>query len=216
MKRIMRALLMACFLTAACSISAIAAENVDLKSQTEYQAYTLPEDLLVTFTNKNSVDVTFKGNVTYYNSNGEMISSDESYVWDAPANGECVMYLDLPEDANYKTVAFDHYTFDYTVEDAKKNFDRTNYAKQITVESNTSSSGGVVAKFVNNTGKKLDEVGTIIVYYKGTEAVGFSVDMIWGLDSEVSKEYAPPKDEDYHNIEYDTYKIFINSTVIYS
>ena len=98
----------------------------------------------------------------------------------------------------------------------KKNFDRTNYAKQITVESNTSSSGGVVAKFVNNTGKKLDEVGTIIVYYKGTEAVGFSVDMIWGLDSEVSKEYAPPKDEDYHNIEYDTYKIFINSTVIYS
>lgn len=165
--------------------------------------------------NENDIDATIHANITFYDDSASMISAAETYCWDCAANGKCVLWFDPPVDADYNIVDYSNFEITYTVEDAHKNYSYTNYASQILIESNISSSGGVVAKMTNQTGTKIDWIDAVCVYYSDGNAVGFSYEYTTDFEENINIEFSAPTDESYNTLSFDNYVIYINSTQVY-
>lgn len=172
--------------------------------------------VVATLENNNDIDVTIHANITYYDSSESMISSAETYCWDCAANGECVFWFSSPTDSNSNNVDYSSFSITYTVEDAHNNFPYTNCGSQISIESNKSSDGGVVANFTNPTGSTIDSMETVCVYYLNGNAVGFSFNLITDFADTISSEFDAPRDANFEVMNFDDYKIYINSTETYN
>ena len=200
------------------SANSSGAENAsaELMENVSFHEYSFETGVVSTFENNNDIDVTVHGNVTYYDADGNMLSSETAVVWDCAKNGTGSMAFQGPLDADYNYVPFESFDISYTVEDANTNFSNENLQSQIDIESNTGSDGGVTAKLTNNTGKTLDEVDLMCVYFSGNDAVGYTSEFIWTCGETASVSFAPPMNSNWESISYDSYEIYINATVIYS
>lgn len=191
-------------------------ENIDYKDNMVFTEYGTDTGVIVIIDNNNDIDVTVEANVTYYDDQQNMLSSDSYNLWDCAKNGTGSIALEGPMDADYNRVGYDSFKVEYTVSDAHDNFSNDNLQSEIGITSNIGSDSGVTAEFTNNTGNSLDEIDSMCVYFANDVAIGYTSEMIWGCDENVSVSYAPPMDSDFNPITYDDYTIYINGTVIYS
>ncbi len=198
------------------SLSGSETTSNELMENISFHEYGFETGVVSTFENNNDEDVTIHGNITYYDSSGNMLSSETAILWDCAKNGTGSLAFQGPLDADYNYVAFDSFDVSYTVEDASTNFSVENLQNQIDVKSNPGSDGGVTAMLTNNTGNTLDEIDLMCVYFSGSEAVGYTSEFIWTCGETASVSFAPPMNANWEAVSYDNYEIFINSTIIYS
>lgn len=191
-------------------------ENADYKNNMVFTEYGTDSGVIVLINNNNDIDVTVEANVTYYDDQQNMLSSDSNYLWDCAKNGTGSIVLEGPMDADYNRVDYDSFKIVYSVSDAHDNFSYDNLQSEIEITSNIGSDSGVTAEFTNNTGNTLDELDTMCVYFANDNAIGYTTEIVWDCAESASVSYAPPMDSNFNPIVYDNYEIYINGTVIYS
>ena len=167
----------------------------------------LSGDFIVVAKNTNSVVVDLTFEVEYYDENNSLIKSGKTYLTAvSPSSEVAVEIFDVPESySSYK---------------AYVDAEQSNYAKSYTdqLEVSDRMTDEVVAQVKNNSNETIDFMETAVIFYKGDEVAGF--------DDAIATEIKPgrygnfsfynPYDKNYADIEFDSYKVYVNSAYSYN
>lgn len=190
-----------------CKVNVKKLNNNNLSKNVSYKSYEAPNKLIVKFTNNNDVNIQCYFEVVYYDSFGNMIYTDDffkNYFNVIEPGKNQIAYFSYPKD-NYSS---------YKIKVSAKMQDRAiGMVDNINVTS-SSSSNGVTAKIQNTSSKAISVTYIYILYYKNNEVVGFDWDNIYdfkGLDSKYM-QFSNPYDDNYNDINFDRYEIFVCDT----
>lgn len=166
--------------------------------------------------NNNSVTVSITPKMVYYK-NGSMISTVNGGDNNAFEPGtECAITFLGPMDGNYDYVSYDNYKLSMSIEKGSENL--VLGVKKISVSSQFGSDN-VTAEFTNNSGKSLEFIYAVCVFYdENKKAIGYSEKYI-DCKTPGSVDYAAfdfPYDDEYNTITPDSHKIYINKAYGYN
>lgn len=152
--------------------------------------------------------------ITFYDESGKMMGVDDAEFNSITANSSVVCVLECLN-SEYDQMEFDH--FDVQVKVDEKANDYKSYMDKITIVDSMAGEK-VIAKFTNNSDKKIDVCEAMAVFYKDKKLVGVSDSttiLYLGAGETVSKEFKPPLNEKYRAYGFDSYKIYINGAYSY-
>lgn len=183
--------------------------NEEAAANITYQATELPEYLLLVLENKNKANVQLKVEVTYYDNNNAVLSTDNGYLWVMESGKQAVMYFSYPHDDNYENVSFSDYKIKLSAELEYVSSDKV--IDYISTESNSGSSNLVVTA-TNNSDDDISAAKIYVLYYMNNKIVGFDFNYFSDISAggSITKEFHEPYDDNYNDMEYDDYEIIIN------
>lgn len=170
------------------------------KNITSSAATTARGSLIVFVTNNNNKDVDLKIEVEFYDENEKIVGSSEDYIFGVGAKAQIVSEMyDTPE--KYSTYKI------YT--DADESIYKT-YFDEIEVTDNKTDK--VVAQVKNNSKDTIEYMEIAVVFYQGETVVGYDSEYVTNVKPGRSgnANFYEPYDNDYNDVEYDNYKIFVN------
>lgn len=177
------------------------------KNITSSGALTERGKLVVFAKNNNKVNIDLTIEVEFYDENGTLVGSDKEYLSSVGAGSEVAVEM-------YETPSsfskYDIYT-DAKVETITKSF-----VNDLEISHNKTEN--VVAQVKNNSDEVISAMEVAIVYYQGEKVVGFD----YGYESDVKPgrsgnfNFSNPYNNNYDDISYDNYKIFINQAYSYT
>lgn len=172
---------------------------------------TKDEKLVVKLTNENSQNVnSVDVNVTLYDENGKLLSSNEEMFSCIDANSDYVFGINLPYDEDGKVA----YPGNVKINLSKGDSSTTNFKDKISIKYNKAVTGNVVSECKNNSDKNLF-TNVSIVYYKSNNIVAFdSSNDVFTPNESKSIEFNRPINQQGNVIEYDNYKIYYNALEI--
>lgn len=181
----------------------------ELSKNIKYRDYVLGDDtLLLELTNNNDIEVSFKVYIDYYDSNGDVDEDHDSF------------YILEPGDTSYMSFySYDKEYKDYKIKIvAESNYYYVSHRKDIKIDSNVEKSyGGINVSFTNNADIEVSDVEISALFYKGGQLVGYDSDFEIDIASggKGSSYLSYPYDSDYNDIEFDDYKLVVNTAYTY-
>lgn len=151
----------------------------------------------------NEIDFT----VEFYNEKDEFIGKGTADLTAVSKNTEFAIDLyDAPK-------SYDHYKVFIDLEKT----DNKSYTDKLTATA-TINDGKVVGQVKNTTDETIDYMSISVVYYKDNKVIGYDDTFIGETKPGRSAnfDFYKPYDENYDDLEYDTYKIYINDAYSYS
>lgn len=141
------------------------------------------------------------------------MSEDKEYIYCFQKGKHSVLTFNYPETADYERAPFSSYKITYN---ATLCTYYKSYVDNIQISSNIGSNNDVIAECVNTSSKNIDIAQLTCIYYQGGKIVGESYDIELDLPSGNSTmiTFDSPYDENYENIAYDNYKIYIDCAYI--
>ena len=163
--------------------------------------------LIVFAKNNNKVDIDLTIEVEFYDENGTLVGSDKQSLYSVGAGSEVAVEM-------YETPSsfakYDIYT-DATGQTISKSF-----IKDLEISHNKTEN--VVAQVKNNSNETISAMEVAVVYYQGDKVVGYD----YGLESDIKPgrsgnfNFSNPYNNNYDDISYDNYKIFVNEAYSYT
>lgn len=188
----------------------------DALKNISYKLLDTGNGIIAILKNNNSVTVSITPKMVYYK-NGLMISTvngDDNNAFEPGT--ECAITFLGPMDGNYDHVSYDDYKLSMSIEKGSENL--VLGAKKISVSAQVGSDN-VTAEFTNNSGKSLEFIYAVCVFYDDNKkAIGYSEKYI-DCKTPGSVDYATfdfPYDDEYNTIRPDSYKIYINKACSYN
>lgn len=172
--------------------------------------YVITKDGKVAIKLTNNNDANLKGlnlNITYYDEEGNLLSSDNQEVLFIEANSEFILESYLPYDSA------DNLVYPGRVSINLSNIEYEGIEIQndkLGIKHNKSVTGNVILECTNNYEKDI-EAQINIIYYKADNIVACD-STVYSLQAKETKseEFYKPTDENYEAIEFDTYKLYYN------
>ena len=180
-----------------------------------YSEHDLGNGILIIVENGNDFDVDLDIRVTYYNENNEMISLGTDYLWGCAAKGKGVVQVPPPYNKKYEDLPYADYEIEILADNTDTDYYSKNYVSELEIQSNISSTDTVLATIKNPTGKTLDSVDLVCVYYRQGVPVGISMQYLDDFSRKETVEFYPPYDSDYNDIHFDDYEIIVNTAQYY-
>lgn len=164
----------------------------------------LAEDgkFVVFVTNKNNVIVDIDIKVEFFDANGKSLGYDVIYIFGVISNAEIAEYIYSPPAnfTNYKIIV-----------EANATYVTTYYDKVTLTHKDNGEEIVVIAK--NNSQDVIEDIDVTVVYYKGDKVVGikmdYAMDIKPGAEEELNFYY--PYDNNYNDLEFDSYKVYLVS-----
>jgi hypothetical protein len=183
--------------------------NEEAASNITYDIVELQDRLLLILQNKNKVNLELEVEVTYYDDNKAVLSTEKGFLWTFESGRNAVISLSYPLDDKYNRVAFNEFNIKVTADLEYTSQDKV--IDVISVESNKGSKN-LIATLTNNSDEDISSMDLVALFYKNEVIVGYSMDFIYDIAAGESKsaEFYEPYDENYDKIEYDDYEIIIN------
>lgn len=163
--------------------------------------------LIVFVNNKNTVAVDMEIEVEFYDSEGNLVGSDEDWLngvgaksevaidmWDTPDNWETYkIYVDIEPTTEY-----------------------VSFIKTLTIKHNNTGEK-ITVQITNDNDKEIEEIQVAVVFYENNQVVGYESDVEYDVKSGRSANFDLdyPYDSEYDDVYFDTYKVFINSATTY-
>ena len=175
----------------------------NLEKKITAKAATTKNGRLIVFLNNGSKSlVSVRVEVEFYDANGTILGSEKEDVEAFEPGAEAVVEIyDTPKGfANYKI---------YT--DAEVSTHVKSYLKDVKISHNKTEDG-VAVQVTNNSKDTIQTITTAIVYYQGDTVVGYDYDIASDVKSGRSgnSDFYAPYDNNYEDIPYDNYKVFVN------
>lgn len=170
--------------------------------------YVVTKDGKVAITLINNNDVNLEGlnlNITYYDEDGNLLSSDNQEVLFIEANSEFILGSYLPYDSSDNLV----YPGSVSINLTSIEYEGIEIQNdKLGIKHNKSVTGNVILECTNNYEKDI-EAQINIIYYKADNIVACD-STIYSLQAKETKseEFYKPMDENYDGIEFDTYKLY--------
>ena len=163
--------------------------------------------LVVFITNKNNVPVDVELEVEFYDANGNILGIEGDYLDAVGSHTDIVFGIrDFTMPNNW-----DNYKLFVDVEQS----DYTNYNDKVSVTHNTNDD--VIVQVTNNTEEEIDEINVAVVFYSGDTVVGYRDDLEYHTKPGRSAnfEFTRPYDSHNNDLNYDSYKVYVNSASNY-
>ena len=187
--------------------------NVDISSDELNKNITLDGkkaisgDFIIFANNKNDYSVDLTITVEFFDENNSLIKKGSAYISSVIPNTEIAVEIyDTPKNySSYKA------TPNATVSSYSKT-----YNDQIKITDKKEKE--VIVEIKNNSDDTIDYVEASIIYYQGENIVGIDESMIAELESgkTLYMNFYNPHDNDYNELTYDSYKIYVNSAYTYN
>jgi len=162
--------------------------------------------LVVLVNNNNNEYVDMDIEVEFYDKDGNFVGSGKESLYGVNKKSEVALGIyDTPESwDNYKIYV-----------DATKTEDKVYYDKIEVTDNNNGEE--IVAQIKNNSDDTIDSIHVSILYYQGDTVVGYGEDSEYDVKAGRSANFSfyYPFDNDYKDISFDSYKIFVNEASSY-
>lgn len=181
----------------------------DLKKLIKYESYKPSNsDYVVTkFTNTSSSPVYLENiSIVYYNSD-KMVYTDSDYDFLIHSNSEGLASFNKPRSP------YTSFEISYSVADTNKYYIGASASDKIKINSNKSVDG-VTVSAKNTLGKEITKSDIGIIFYKNNEVLDFDVKTIYSISSGSTQyiQFRSPYDDEYNNISFDKYELFVFDT----
>ena len=163
--------------------------------------------LVVLVKNNNNVAVDLDIEVEFYDADGLIAGSDSDSLMAVGANAEVAVEMySTPE-------SFDNYKIYVDVATTEQ----ISYFDKVELVHNNNGEE-IVVQVKNNSQDEIDYIEVGIVYYQGDKVVGYDYDNEIDIKPERSANFNLyyPHDDDYDDVNFDTYKVFINEAYSYN
>ena len=170
-------------------------------------ALTKRNRLVVFAKNNNNIVIDLTIEVEFYDANNALVSSGKEYLYGVGSGAEVAVEIyDTPSSFNSYKIYADAEETSYT----KTFFD--------SIELSHNRADKVVAQVKNNSTSTIDTISAAVVYYQGTTVVGYDEETAFDVKPGRSGNlnFFEPYDNNYDDVEYDNYKVFINEAYSYS
>ena len=151
--------------------------------------------------NDNNSAVELEVEAVFYDVDGNSLGSDTSYLYINKNQEMACDFYNVPENYN-----------DYEINIKASEPIYTNYSDKVEIKDNDTGEQ-LAVQVTNNAGKDIDSVDVAVVFYQGDKIVGFGSDLATDLregQTSTSNIYYP-YDENYDDITYDSYKVFVSA-----
>lgn len=147
----------------------------------------------------------------FYDAEGNILSYSNAYF--SNVYPSIKYYANVTFSSTGDSFTYDHFEVQYRAILAKENELPKNMADQLAVTSNVGSSGGVLAKFANNSTQNIDYVNSYVLFYSGGSLIGCSESGVYDLvaGSYGIAEYSNPYDMYFNEVPFDDYKLIVTS-----
>lgn len=181
----------------------------------KYETIKTNDGLIAIFTNNNKANLRLDVNATYYDVSGNMLSTEESYIWMFEAGKKSVVAFRLPHDSNYNNVNYDKVDISMVVDLNSVNYG-VGLIDDVGIESNNGANN-LMAKITNNSKDKIDDISLTALYYSNGNIVGYSNQEEFEIKAGENKaiEFSNPYDNSFEKISFDDYEIIINEAYSY-
>jgi hypothetical protein len=182
-----------------------------------YEAAEVDENLIVVLQNNNNIDLMVEVNVTFFDDNENMLSTEDQYVKTMKAGGKSVFTFDYPYDSNYDKVEYSRFEVTPSVDLENPLFKLRSYANDIAIDSNIGANG-ILAKVTNSSDNFLDCIELSVLFLQDDIIVGSEQESVYDLKPDKSEniEFRIPYDQEYNHISFDNYIIIVNEAYTYS
>lgn len=190
--------------------------NTEASANVKYETTETNQGLVVVLDNENKIDVMPEVSIVFFDSNNNMLSTDDDYFKTLKAGSKGVMVFKYPYDSNYNKVDYNHFEITISVDVNNPLFKLKSYSDKVKVKSNIGANS-VVANATNDADKDLDGIELTAIYYSNGIIVGTDDKFIYGLSSGKSKtiNFNIPHDSNYDDIIFDDYEILVSEAYTY-
>lgn len=157
--------------------------------------------LLVFIKNKNNIAVDIEVTVEFYDENGILIEEGKAYLTTIKSGAEVVSQIyDTPN--NYST---------YKVYTDAEESEIYEVVEDINVTDNDNGEK-ILVQVKNNSNKIIETITASVIFYENDKIVGYdeSIELDVKVGRSANMEFYYPYDENYDEISFDTYKVYIN------
>lgn len=181
----------------------------DLKKLIKYESYEPSNSnyIVTKFTNTSSSPVYLeKISIIYYNS-GKMVYTDSDYDFLIHSNSEGLASFNKPKSP------YTSFEISYSVANTNKYYIGASASDKIKINSNKSVDG-VTVSAKNTLDKEITKSDIGIIFYKNNEVLDFDIKTIYSISSGSTQyiQFRGPIDNEYNNITFDKYELFIFDT----
>ena len=189
-------------------------EATDTQSNISYNSYKIRNGVLCILKNNNSYPLNVEGQAVYYRA-GAMIGTNSDYNYCLEPGREAVMFFLAPYDSDYNYMDYDSYRINFK---ANVGTNLVYGASSISVKSNWGTDN-VTAEFKNESSTDFKHINATAVFYDIMgNVVGYDNSYVdcekGGSIDYVSFDF--PYDDEFNTIIPASYKIYVNSTYIYT
>lgn len=145
--------------------------------------------------------------ISFYDANNEFLRSFDGVFNAIPANGNAYYTVDTAGLVNGK------YTFNFEVKEDKELTAEKVYSDKFKSTS-TKNTDTIVVEFTNNSGTEVDSVGVGVLYFNGTEPVGYTSQYLSqpvGVGYTLNETVYIPTDADGNQIKFDRHEVIITA-----
>ncbi len=170
-------------------------------------AITKEGKLIVFIKNNNNTAVDLDIEVEFYDADGMIAGSDSDILMGVGANNEVAVEMyGTPEE-------FDNYKIYVDVEATSV----ISYLDKVELVHNNNGEE-IVAQVKNNSQDEIDYIEVSVVYYQDDKVVGYDYSNDIEIKAERSANFTLryPHDDNYDDVKFDTYKVFINEAYSYN
>lgn len=189
-----------------CKVTVKNISNSTLSKNVSYEAYEAPKNLIVKFTNNNDINIDGYFVVVYYDANGNMLYTDsffDNYFNVIEPGKNQIAYFSYPIDkySSFKIIV------------SATSVNAIGMSDKIKISS-SSSSNGVIANLTNTSNKTMTVTYIYVLYYNNNKVVGFDWSNIYDFKGGASKylQFISPYDENYNDLPFDRYEMFVCDT----
>ncbi len=185
-----------------------------LLEQVTWADYGTDSGVIFTFENRNPEEVDFTIHVSYFDEDGDLVSRRNGYLWACAASGgEAAVLISAPHDRDYEKLPYDYYSVEIYARSRNYYGDEnliSNYSRDISVVAERSSNDGVLASLLSSAPVPITDLELVCIFYQDGEAVGSCESYLYDYMEGQTAEFYAPLDEEYHTIDYDDFKVFVN------
>ena len=145
--------------------------------------------------------------ISFYDANNEFLRSFDGVFNAIPANGNAYYTVDTAGLVKGK------YTFNFEIKNDKELTAEKVYSDKFKSTS-TKKENEIVVEFTNNAGTEVDSVGVGILYFNGTEPVGYTSQYLSqpvGVGYTLNETVYIPTDADGNKIKFDRHEVIITA-----
>lgn len=183
------------------SVDGFNAEKVEKNISVSAEGIASDKTLVAIVKNNNNSSVEVEVEAVFYDADGNSLGSDTAYLYIDKKQEMACNFYNVPK--NYS---------DYEINIKANDPVYTNYSDKVEVKDNDTGEQ-LAVQVKNNAGKDIESVDVAVVFYQGDKIVGFGSDLATDLrkDQTSTSNIYYPYDENYDDITYDSYKVFVSA-----
>ena len=157
-------------------------------------------------------------NVNFYK-NGSLLDSKMTNTVCLPVGKTAYSKVSVPVDSNYNNMEYDQVKIIVTKASVYEYVPYKDLTKNLSITHNKSQLAyyGVIGEATNVGSSEIKSAEIGVIYYKDGKIIDYSVEYLYSLKSGASEtiKFSKPHDENYKDLEFDSYKVVINYAYAY-